>query len=315
MAILHEGCRRVMQAAYRRRKDGQLFHGAIEAPDVLRDSRPPQVWSNILTRFRFAPSDGSRETWIINFASHSESLLGKNSLVSADFPCYLRREILEKNGAETIYFVGAIGGLIRPKELDEDNVKSTILCGEQLGQAAIQIQDERKLPALLNILHQPYAADAENLMLLTAEKLGVFHGKRVVTETASTGAAILTEMTYMNLGGLQMLLLPCELFPELAYGGFLSAEESATGFGAEINPIPLRELAKDDNLIVFGLGNDELGYIVPPNDYMLDAEKPFIEEPRDRHGRKHYEETNGAGPNTAFRIAETFEKILRIIGR
>ena len=85
--------------------------------------------------------------------------------------------------------------------------------------------------------------------------------------------------------------------------------------GPALNPTPLWELAKDPGLIIFGLGGDELGYIVPPNDYMLDAEQPFVKEPRDRHGRKHYEETNSAGPMTAVRVAGAFERILRIIGR
>ncbi|MDR3313949.1 MAG: hypothetical protein LBS96_05780 [Oscillospiraceae bacterium] len=311
MAILHEGCRRVMRAAYRGRKDGQLYHGTTEAPPVIRDTRPPVVFSNTLTRFRFAPEDGSRETWIINFASHSEAMLGKNSLVSADFPCYLRREILEKAGAETIYFIGAIGGLIRPKELDEDNIKSTISCGVQLGQAALGIQpeDERKLPPLLNILRQPYFAEAENLMLLTAAKLGVFKAKRVAAGGAETGASILTEMTYMNLGGQQMLLLPCELFPELAYGGYLSPEESATGRGPEINPTPLAQIAEDEKLLIFGLCNDMTGYVVPPNDWFL-GEKSYYDGCKDANGRNHYEETNSLGPKTAEIVAGVFSGIM-----
>ena len=312
MAILHEGCRRVMRAAYRKRKDGQLFHGSIEAPDVLRDSRPPQVFSKTLTRLRFAPADGSRETWMLNLGSHSEAMLGKNSLVSADFPCYLRREILEHAGAETIYFIGAIGGLIRPKELDEDNIKSTMLCGKLVGQAAMQITNERQLPALLNILHQPYAADAENLMLLTAEKLGVFHGKRIAAGQAETGAAILTEMTYMNLGGLQMLMLPCELFPELVCGGFLSAEESATGKGPEINPPTLCEIARDENLLVFGLCNDMTGYVVPPNDWFI-GPTSYYDGSKDASGRNHYEETNSLGPRTAEIIAGTFQGMMETV--
>ncbi|MDR1464702.1 MAG: hypothetical protein LBJ11_05315 [Oscillospiraceae bacterium] len=314
MAILHEGVRAVMRQAYEGRREGDLYHGTIDAPPVIRDTRPPVVWNNTLTRFRFVPKDGSAETWLINFASHSEAMLGKNSLISADFPCYLRREIQETAGAEVIYFIGAIGGMIRPKELDEDNIKSTISCGKQLGRAATQIDNDRKLPPLLNFVTQPYFAEAENLMLLLAVNLGIIKNKKRVTYgDGDLGYAIQTEMTYMNLGGQQMLLLPCELFPELAYGGFLSAEESATGQGPEINPTPLTEIIGDEKLLVFGLCNDMTGYVVPPNDWILNAEKPYIDGGKDATGRNHYEETNSLGPRTAEIIAGTFAQLVETV--
>ncbi|MDR2525187.1 MAG: hypothetical protein LBC83_03175 [Oscillospiraceae bacterium] len=312
MRIVFEGCRRVMRAAYADRRRGKLWHGAVEAPPVLRDTRPPEVFSNTLTRLRFVPEGGGRETWLINFASHSESLLGQNSLVSADFPCYLRREIMKQAGAEAIYFVGAIGGLIRPKELDEDNVRSTVACGVQLARAVMAIENERELPALLQLLHQPYYAEVENLMFLSAARLGIFRAKRFGTGEASTGAAILTQMTYINLGGLQMLLLPCELFPELAYGGYLDAAESATGLGGEVNPVPLAHLAGDEDLLIFGLCNDMTGYAVPPNDWFL-GESSYFGGGKDAAGRKHYEETNSLGPKTAQTIADVFAGMMERI--
>ncbi|MDR1928150.1 MAG: hypothetical protein LBQ33_05880 [Oscillospiraceae bacterium] len=313
MAIVHEGIRRVMREAYRSRKKGDLFHGSIESPDVLRDSRDPQVFSKVLTRLRFAPADGSRETWLLNFASHSESMLGENSLISADFPCYLRREILERSGAESIYFVGAIGGLIRPKELDEDNIASTKLCGRLLGEAATQITAERRLAPILNLVTQRFYADAENYMLLFASKLRIFQSKRCAAGQGEVGYAVETEMTYLNLDGLQLLFLPGELFPELAYGGFLPAEQSATGKGPEINPPTLTEIAQDENLLIFGLCNDMTGYVVPPNDFYLDPVKTYFDGGKDHLERKHYEETNSLGPRTAEIIAQTFAGIMETV--
>jgi len=312
MAIVHAGIRRCMRGAYRWRKDGDLFHGAIEAPDVLRDSRPPQVWSKTLTRLRFAPADGSRETWLLNLGCHSESMLGANSLVSADFPCYLRRRIAKVNGAQAVWFIGCEGGLIRPKELDKNNIKSTMLCGEMLADAAMAVTGERKLPPVLNILRQPYYCPADNVMLLMAVKIGVIKtGKKFAL--GDGGYSILTEMTYMDLGGLEMLLLPCELFPELAYGGYLTAEESATGLGPEVNPLPLVEIAQNPDLVVFNLCNDMTGYVVPPNDWILHPQTPYVKGGKDKTGRNHYEETNSLGPKTAEVIAETFRGMMETV--
>ncbi|MDR2647160.1 MAG: hypothetical protein LBB67_03440 [Oscillospiraceae bacterium] len=313
MAILHDGVRRVMRAAYRARKDGELFHGTIEAPDVLRDTRPPEVFSKTITRFRFAPSGGGRETWLINLASHSESMLGHNSLISADFPCYMRREILEKADAEAIYFVGAIGGQIRPKDLDENNVISTIQCGVRIAERVMQMTDERKLRPIVNLITQPFYLEAENIMLLAAAKINIFRAKRRATGDGALGYSIETEMSYVNIDGVPMLFLPGELFPELAYGGFLSAEESGTGLGPEINPPLLTDIAQDKNLLIFGLCNDMTGYIVSPNDWYLHPEEPYINGGVDRHGAKHYEETNSLGPRTAYVIADQFAKIMSIV--
>ena len=313
MDIVHAGIRRCMRGAYRGRKDGDLFHGTIEAPDVLRDSRPPEVWSKTFTRLRFAPADGSKETWLLNLGCHAESMLGANSLVSADFPCYLRRRVAKKNGAEVIWFTGCEGGLIRPKELDENNIVSTVMCGEMLADAAMAVANDRKLPPVLNLLRQPYYSEAENVMLLTAVKLGVIKtNKKFAAGNGDIGYSIQTEMTYMELGGsaqnggLEMLFLPCELFPELAYGGYLTAEESATGLGPEVNPLPLCEIAQNPDLLIFNLCNDMTGYVVPPNDWILNEKIPYIDGGKDKTGRNHYEETNSLGPRTAEIIAGTF---------
>ncbi len=106
MEMLRQKVKQVVIDAYNDRREGDLYYGKKEAEEIQRDSRLPEVDSKDVTRFRFVPKDGSREVWMINFASHTESLLGKNSYVSADFAGYLRNEILEKTGAETIYFVG-----------------------------------------------------------------------------------------------------------------------------------------------------------------------------------------------------------------
>ena len=122
-----------------------------------------------------------------------------------------------------------------------------------------------------------------------------------------------SEITYFEIDGKKLLLLPGELFPELVFGGALSAEESATGKGAEINPKLLCDIVGDENILVFGLANDELGYVLPPNDFILHDETPYFENGRDIHNRRHYEETNSMGPGTAGKIAETVAEIMNTV--
>ena len=112
-----------------------------------------------------------------------------------------------------------------------------------------------------------------------------------------------------------MLFLPCELFPELAYGGYLDAEGSAEGKSPDINPTPLLEIAQDDNMLIFCLANDFTGYVIPPNDFYLNPVTPYIEGVRDRLDRRHYEETNSLGPVTASVVAEVFTGIMDTVNK
>ena len=121
---------------------------------------------------------------------------------------------------------------------------------------------------------------------------------------------LVTELSLYDIGGLKAVMLPGELFPELAYGGYLTEYESADGLSPAINPRPLCEICSDPDLLVFGLANDELGYIIPPNDFHLSPTRPYVEGHYDRLHRRHYEETNSLGPATAPRIAENFEKLV-----
>jgi len=127
------------------------------------------------------------------------------------------------------------------------------------------------------------------------------------------GLSVKTEMTYIQIGDLNMLLLPSEIFPELCYGGYLPAEETAECKSPDINPEPLVKIAGDDNLLIFGVANDFTGYVVPPNDYLLHPEVPFVTDTKDRLGRNHYEETNSLGPATAQTIADTFREIMETV--
>jgi len=303
------------EQAYARKRDGKLYAGSVEAEGIQKDIRHPEVFCKTLTRLRFVPEDGSKETWVLNFAAHPEVMDQRNRAISADYVHFLRQKIESERGARVIYFNGAIGGMITPIEIDKDDfMASCQWAGEEIAEAAMRIENERELRPLVNVIRQEFYIELANVLFMLGGLIGLLPRERFATGEGPLGVSVLTEMNYIEIGDIHIVTVPGELFPELQIGGYLSEEEASVG-GPEMNPLPLREMANDPGLIVFGLGNDELGYILPPNDYMLHPEKPFVEEPRDRHGRKHYEETNSAGPMTAVRVAEAFERVLGIMGR
>ncbi|MDR2753213.1 MAG: hypothetical protein LBB50_02770, partial [Oscillospiraceae bacterium] len=200
--------------------------------------------------------------------------------------------------------------------LDEYKIKRPVMGGELRADAAMDNKHDRVLPPVLNLLTQPYYAPAENPVLLGAAKLKIFRcGKKVATGDGTLGWSLQTEMTFLHIGGLEVLLLPCELFPELAYGGYLAAEESATGKSPSSNPTPLCKIAENPDLLIFNLVNDMTGYVVPPNDWALHPTQPYLDGAKDRLGRKHYEETNSLGPKTAHVTANVFRALVEQVRR
>ena len=319
MTILFNAVITAAGAAYRDRREGTLYHGTIEVPDMQEDIRTPVVYSKTLTRLRFVPNDGTREIYFLNFASHSESLQGCNSLVSADFPCYLREKIRKDTGAETIYGVGAIGGMISMEIENEDKLRrenrlleSTRNIGYKLADYATSIKNEKKLEPRISHIKQEFYVPVENPVLTIACQLGLLNAD-AYKAPYSDKKVLKSEISYYEIDELKILMLPCELFPELAYGGYLSEEESAEGLSPDINPTPLVEIAENENLLIFALSNDDLGYVLPPNDFKLNDDAPYLDKAIDRFGRRHYEETNSMGPETAEIIADNFRTLINTV--
>ena len=69
------------------------------------------------------------------------------------------------------------------------------------------------------------------------------------------------------------------------------------------------------DLLIVGLANDEIGYIVPPSDFLLNEKLPYIEKTMDHKGENHYEETNAVGPLCAQAIADAFERAVQQLNR
>lgn len=308
--------------AYETRRNGKIFKGTVEVPDMQEDIRLPIVYSKTLTRLRFVPADGGEEVWFVNFASHSESLQGCNSRISADFPCYFRRRIKEETGAETFYCVGCIGGMISMAIPDEKEIRAngsdfaenTEKIGRKLAGYALSIENEKELEPRISFIRREFYFEADNTILMIAAVAGLIKVDHYHIPSAPLHHGLKSEISYFEIGDMKILMIPCELFPELAYGGYLSAEESGTGFSADVNPTPLSDIIGGD-VIFIGLANDEVGYVIPPNDFLLDEKVPYSDIPRDAHGRRHYEETCSLGPNTAVKIAQVTEEIIRAVNK
>lgn len=302
-------------AAYESRKNGRLFFSKAETQDMQFDCRTPDTYDKNLTRIRFAADDGT-EIIIVNFASHAELMGSKTKKVSADFPAYMIKEIEKENPkAEAVYFNGAIGGMISAKEIKKvyrneiDCEKYTKQFGKDLGRLVNSLNNETEIEPIINIKSSPVEIAGENFVLILARLLNVLNND-IARNKKRSKATIYSEVGYLELGNgkIGIFLIPGELFPELWNGEFLTHENSANAVDA--NYRVLSEMCNCEHQFVIGLCNDELGYIIPENDFILNERMPYINSANDRFDRNHYEETNSTGPKTAYTLLSETDKLI-----
>ena len=106
---------------------------------------------------------------------------------------------------------------------------------------------------------------------------------------------VATEIGVLDIGSHKVVLMPGEVCQDLVCGGSsLTAEGSI--WGKEYEGKTVSDLFGEE-VIVFGLANDAVGYVVPDNDYALGIDFG------------HYHETLSLGKNTASFLISEYEEL------
>src|SRR5690606_32085193 len=233
-------------------------------------------------------------------------------------------------GGHAIFLSGALGGMMTPLR-----ISTTSPDGETWGTGTFEKADtigqlvgEIALDALANgeVIANPRLEFAAQPMLIEirndAFKLAFMQGifDREIVEMNGI-QYVRSEMGVVELGPVRMLTIPGEMLPELAVGGY----DGSQMFTTEVeliktdNPNPpnldeapagpyLKERMGSSYTWLIGLGNDELGYIIPQYDFVLGSPQYISEAEGD-----HYEETNSVGPHMAGVIDEQGDALVEFI--
>jgi hypothetical protein len=112
--------------------------------------------------------------------------------------------------------------------------------------------------------------------------------------------AVETEIGYLALGKLGVVLMPGEIYPELVDGSFQDPADPGADFPeAELEPTVAASVPAED-WVLLGLANDEIGYIIPRRQW--DNKPPFA---YDRQSSQ-YGEANSCGPESAAILMRAF---------
>ena len=102
----------------------------------------------------------------------------------------------------------------------------------------------------------------------------------------------------MEMGeNIKIAFVPGEICTDLIYGGNSLMAEGAVK-GKDYEGKILTDIFGED-VIIFGLANDAVGYIVPDNDYAMAL------------AFGHYHETLSLGNKTATILAEAYENLVK----
>ena len=305
----------ITEAVKNMRPANLIFAEDLSGEDgkFIKDTRKPIVKATGIHLMQVVDSEnGSTLGTIINWANHPETLWSKNLLISSDFP-HCVREALEKGvydgdklmykglGGITVYFSGAIGGLMapHPSMAMPHPFKDTLLAKPTFAKAKL-IGDQIAILSL-NALRKSGDTIKKSNISLRAKTLnmplendmfkvagGISLIKRGLPELFKTR----TEVGGIKIGPAMFLSIPGEIYPEIIYGGV----EAPEGREFDIQPIetpPIQEVIKDKYKFYIGLSNDEIGYMVPKSEW--DTGKPYLyNDDSDTYG-----EENSLGPDTA----------------
>lgn len=239
-------------------------------------SRPGLFDPEIAVLHLREPGGGATVATLFELGCHPEAVKRANTAVTSDFPGRAVAKLERELGGVAIYVSGALGALVSPAR-DSHRVNDPLGFGEaeRIGgrladytaEAVRSIERHEQAPRLA-VWHSPLYLRNENWRFTLLRWTGIVDRKLY-------GAGYVeTEVSLWHVGDLALAMVPGEISPDL---------------GLRIKH------ACGERVMIVGLANDELGYLLPPWDYDLEY--------------YDYERTLCPGPDAAWSIVMRLEDL------
>ena len=305
----------------------QAAYGTAEDESLLGDSRQPIVKDGILRVLRFDRVAGTAGI-LVQWNCHPEALGSRNQLVTADFPWATVAALHKKYDCPVVYITGAVGGLLAPPaggrikntggdELHEGDYEYARVYGEEVAALAAKAVDAAEPIELtpFAVSTRSIAVPLTNVLYRAARVAGVLQreglvwtgdferlGEPILADNADKPTAVESEVAYLRLGELHVACIPGEIYPELVSGKYQQPVDPGADFpDAPLEPC-VASLMPGPKWMLFGLANDEVGYIIPKRQW--DKGPPYA------YGREtpQYGEINSCGPDVAPVLMEALKR-------
>ena len=266
-------------------KAASVKWASIHVPGLAKNARNPEIPDDELTLLQFTDVTVTSKVTVtlMDFPCHPEVLWEHNPHITADYPGYLRAEVERVTGAPCIFFAGGLGGMMTPDVKDHSFAEAEFM-GKKLaveGLKALGSVSSVQSSVVISIQKRGIIVKLTNILYKIA------FGMKLLPDVRDKQGFVTSEVSLIKIGGLWLAAVPGELLPKLG----LRLKSRLTTAGASVAGI-------------VGLANDELGYILPVEDFKYPW-NPFSPG-------KHYEETNSIGREIAPKVMSAFEEMIDV---
>lgn len=240
---------------------GNLFNPPLDGPYVVEGDAGEIVNPSVpVLQIREAQSEDTIAT-VVNYASHPESLGSDNTLLTADFPHFMREALEARYGGTAIYVSADLGVLQGPLDVDvtdpltnQPATRRSFRFAEVMGQlladraaAALDaVPNWDRNPALEVASSGPLLVEVQNTFFKVLASFNVF-GRRTPVKIDGK-QYVESEVNAIRIGPAQLAVTPNELDPQI---------------GNRYRDL----MSQASHRWVLGLGNDEIGYQMPQEKY------------------------------------------------
>ena len=303
--LMIDGVSDAVVEAYMNKEPGELYYfetkgiGRSERNNNYMDDEYGYIYNkrydmegyqHVIACFKFVPDDAaSAPTVFANVGGHPTTINRETKLLSADYPNYTEQK-MNADGVNFMFIQGAqspisvnAGGVETEEILAEieaeiaaDPTAEDYEQAKKLGYEFARIIKEaegsaKRVEPVLNVKMSEVAVPLEYGLMELGAVSGLLGMTVVRDKSAPAGYSVITEVGYLEIGtDLVMLTVPGELIPQLVYGNVVDKTQSYTGTDWELE-YTSDLVPEGKTVLVMGLCNDAIGYIVPDNDYA-----PFI---------------------------------------
>ncbi|MBR2868410.1 MAG: hypothetical protein IKB88_05015 [Clostridia bacterium] len=291
-------------------------------------------YQHVIACFKFVPdNESSKPTVLANLGGHPTTINRATKLLSADYPHYMETKINDA-GMNFAFIQGAQspisvndGGVETPEILEEINAEIAAdprvadyqrskKLGYEFARLILEAEKNAKPVApVINVRMEEIVIPLEYGLMQLGAVSGLLGMTVVRDKNSPSKYSIISEVGYLEFGtDIVMLTVPGELIPQLVYGNVVDKTQSYLGEDWELE-YTSELVGEDKTVLVMGLCNDAIGYIIPDNDYA-----PFIAdslwntdlgEKLFGKPQRHYEEMLSAGSKAGSTVIGALNGVVK----
>ncbi len=245
--FLHDRASDAIDAAVRGLAPAKIGFTTVALPELAFNHRDPNgPVDEKGTVATVEAEDGSVIATLLNFACHADILGKRNTLVTADFPGYFCRAVEEARGGTGIYFSGALADAYPSATINDPEDERGLRTYEEAERVGKVLADAvlKGLPSAQFVSSAGIRIQKASIDLPVSNWiLHVMRWMRIFKRSLHRGK-VRTESWLVEINGAQMLTVPGQAFCQIG--------------------LELKKALPGPHRFLFGLAQDELAYIVPP---------------------------------------------------